>query len=67
MQQVLREELNGRTLIAVAHKLHTVMDYDRIVLMQKGKIIETGNPQELVASPTSAFCKLYSSSATNAE
>lgn len=67
MQRVLREELEGRTLIAVAHKLHTVMDFDRIVLIQKGKIIESGNPQDLLATPTSAFYKLYNSTASGTE
>lgn len=63
MQHVLRKELEGRTLIAVAHKLHTVLDFDRIVVVDKGKIVETGNPQELLAQPTSAFYALYTSTA----
>jgi ABC-type multidrug transport system fused ATPase/permease subunit len=64
MQSVLREELHGRTLIAVAHKLHTVLDFDRIVLIEKGRIIESGNPQELLATTNSSFYKLYTSMAT---
>ncbi|KAK2608934.1 hypothetical protein QQS21_002510 [Conoideocrella luteorostrata] len=67
MQRVLREELKGRTLIAVAHKLHTVLDFDRIVLINKGKMVESGNPRELLAAPTSAFYKLYTSTASTAE
>lgn len=67
MQRVLRQELDGRTLIAVAHKLHTVTDFDRIVLINKGKVIESGNPQELLANPTSAFYKLYTSGGSAAE
>ncbi|KAG5936903.1 hypothetical protein E4U60_002186 [Claviceps pazoutovae] len=65
MQRVIQEELKGRTLIAVAHKLHTVVDYDRIVLIDKGKIIECGNPRVLLQNPTSAFYKLYTSTARN--
>ncbi|KID73703.1 ABC transporter, partial [Metarhizium brunneum ARSEF 3297] len=67
MQRVLRQELDGRTLIAVAHKLHTVTDFDRIVLVNKGKVVESGNPQELLANPTSAFYKLYTSGGSAAE
>lgn len=67
MQRILREELEGRTLIAVAHKLHTVLDYDRIVLIDKGKIVESGNPRELVADPTSPFYKLYAATASTAD
>lgn len=67
MQRILREELEGRTLIAVAHKLHTVLDYDRIVLIDKGKIVESGNPRELVADTTSPFYKLYAATASTAD
>lgn len=61
MQQVLRKEFEGRTIIAIAHKLHTVLDFDRVMLLEKGRIIETGNPQELLATETSAFRALYKS------
>ncbi|TWU72930.1 hypothetical protein ED733_000994 [Metarhizium rileyi] len=67
MQRVLREELKGRTLIAVAHKLQSVLDFDRIVLINKGKIVESGNPQDLLATPMSAFHKLYNSTASAVE
>ncbi|KHO01326.1 ABC transporter [Metarhizium album ARSEF 1941] len=67
MQRILGEELEKRTLVAVAHKLHTVLDFDRIVLIDKGKVVESGNPQDLLANPTSAFYKLYTSAAGTAE
>ncbi|KAG6008111.1 hypothetical protein E4U21_004993 [Claviceps maximensis] len=65
MQRVLREELQGRTLIAVAHKLHTVLEYDRIVLIDKGSIVEIGKPRDLLEEPNSAFYKLYTSTASD--
>ncbi|KAK2738485.1 hypothetical protein FQN57_007000 [Myotisia sp. PD_48] len=67
MQRVLREEFRGRTIIAITHKLNTVLDYDRIVLLDKGQIIETGNPQDLLATPTSAFKELYNNLSTESE
>lgn len=67
MQRVLRDEFKGRTVIAIAHKLHTVLDFDRVVLLDKGRVVETGNPQELLATPTSAFRTLYESLGNNAE
>ncbi|KAG5953563.1 hypothetical protein E4U53_004782 [Claviceps sorghi] len=66
MQRVIREELHGRTLVAVAHKLNTVLDYDRIVLIDSGKIVETGRPRDLLGDPTSSFYKLYTSTARTA-
>ncbi|KAG5930350.1 hypothetical protein E4U42_001865 [Claviceps africana] len=63
IQQVLHNELQGRTLVAVAHKLNTVLDYDRIVLLDNGKMVETGRPRDLLGDPTSSFYKLYTSTA----
>lgn len=35
------------TVITIAHRLQTVLDYDRIVVLDKGEIIEVGTVQEL--------------------
>lgn len=35
-------------MITVAHRLDTIVDYDRILVMEKGTIIEEGSPYELV-------------------
>ncbi|KFY91854.1 hypothetical protein V498_05291 [Pseudogymnoascus sp. VKM F-4517 (FW-2822)] len=61
MQQVLRKEFEDRTIIVIAHRLHTVLDFDRIMLLEKGRVVETGNPQELLKKETSAFRALYKS------
>ena len=50
IQQLLNSELKGRlTLIAVAHRLELVRDYDRIAVMKTGKIVEIGRYEELMA------------------
>jgi ATP-binding cassette subfamily B protein len=41
----------GRTVIAVAHRLSTLRDFDRIVVMANGRIIEEGAPDDLAARP----------------
>lgn len=61
MQRVIRKEFEGRTVIAIAHRLHTVLDFDRVIMLEKGRIVETGNPQELLGTETSAFRTLYES------
>lgn len=53
-------------MIAIVHKLHTVLDFDRIVLLDKGRIIEVGKPRDLLASPASLFYALYNSTAHGA-
>jgi ATP-binding cassette subfamily B protein len=43
--------MRGRTVIAIAHRLSTVSDFDRIVVFQKGKIVQDGAPHELMLRP----------------
>ena len=54
IQTVLREELDaasletqGRTLVTIAHRLRTIADYDKVVVLSAGRVIEVGSPAEL--------------------
>ncbi|OTB08206.1 hypothetical protein M426DRAFT_317317 [Hypoxylon sp. CI-4A] len=51
IQEVLRKELNehgrDRTLVTIAHRLKTIIDYDRVVVMSAGSVLEVGSPREL--------------------
>ncbi|MDG6095489.1 ABC transporter ATP-binding protein/permease [Acetobacter sp. AN02] len=47
VQAALDRLMVGRTVIAVAHRLSTLKDFDRIVVMQKGRIAEDGSPAAL--------------------
>ena len=40
--------MKGRTTLVIAHRLSTIEKADRIVVMQKGKIVEMGTHQELL-------------------
>ncbi|KAJ5160374.1 uncharacterized protein N7482_007378 [Penicillium canariense] len=62
MQRVLREKFCNHTIIAVAHKLDTILDFDRIVVLDAGRIVETGEPYALLTEPKSHFSQLYASS-----
>ena len=48
----------GRTAIAVAHRLTTILDADRILVIDQGRIVEMGSPAELLARP-GLFFDLY--------
>lgn len=48
MQRIIREEFKGRTIIAVAHRLQTILDFDRILVLDKGKVVEYGEPEDLL-------------------
>jgi ABC-type multidrug transport system fused ATPase/permease subunit len=40
--------MRGRTCITIAHRLKTVSDVNRLVVLDFGKLIETGTPQEIM-------------------
>lgn len=48
IQQALHSLMQGRTCILIAHRLATVQNADRIVVLRKGEIIEQGSPRELL-------------------
>lgn len=50
IQKALHELMEGKTVVAVAHRLSTLREMDRIIVMEGGKIIENGSHQELVQS-----------------
>jgi ATP-binding cassette subfamily C protein len=52
--------LSGRTVIAVAHRLHTARDADRIGVMEGGRLVELGSHEELIAK-NGAYAQLWRS------
>jgi ATP-binding cassette subfamily C protein len=53
------EELKGKiTIIAIAHRLSTIMDSNLLVVLQNGRVVETGSPEELLSNRSSYFYKV---------
>ncbi|KAF9270717.1 pleiotropic drug resistance ABC transporter [Marasmius fiardii PR-910] len=48
IQRTIREELSSAIVITIAHRLKTIIDYDRILVLSDGEIAEFGTPQELL-------------------
>lgn len=48
IQENLAKVMAGKTVIAIAHRLSTIASMDRIVVLGEGRIVEMGNPEELV-------------------
>jgi ATP-binding cassette subfamily B multidrug efflux pump len=58
--QIATEKITkNRTSIIIAHRLATIMQADRILVLEKGEIIEQGNHQELLRKNNGAYKKLY--------
>jgi len=51
IQHALDDLMQGRTVIAVAHRLSTLKNFDRIVVMEAGRVIDDGSPDELSHRP----------------
>jgi ATP-binding cassette subfamily B protein len=49
IQAGLTELLRGRTVLAIAHRLSTLQDMDRIVVLERGRVVESGSYAELLA------------------
>jgi len=47
IQQTMLEGFKGRTVLCIAHRLGTVLGYDRVVVMDQGVVMEVGRPKEL--------------------
>ncbi|KAJ2781313.1 ABC transporter C member 13 [Coemansia javaensis] len=48
MQRIIRSEFKDHTVLTIAHRLETIMDCDRIVVMDRGRIAEVGSPKNLI-------------------
>eukprot|EP00057_Strongylocentrotus_purpuratus_P027802 XP_011682276.1 PREDICTED: multidrug resistance-associated protein 5 [Strongylocentrotus purpuratus] len=58
IQQTIRTAFNDCTTLTIAHRLNTVLDSDKILVMDDGKIVEFDSPSVLLSDPTSIFSKM---------
>src|SRR3984957_19642676 len=58
IQEALSRLFKGRTVIAIAHRLSTLDAFDRIVVLDRGRIVEDGAPKRLLQT-RGAFSKMY--------
>ncbi|ETN70565.1 hypothetical protein NECAME_14681, partial [Necator americanus] len=62
IQATIREQFAKCTVFTIAHRLNTIMDYDRIMVLESGGIVEFDSPSKLLENPNSAFAKMVQDS-----
>lgn len=58
IQNAIRKHFAECTVIAIAHRLHTIIDSSMILFMERGELVEQGLPSALVSNPSSHFARM---------
>jgi ABC-type multidrug transport system ATPase subunit len=68
IQKTIREEFKSCTMLIIAHRLNTVIDCDRLLILSSGQIQEFDTPEHLLSNDEGAFSKMVQSTGpSNAE
>lgn len=55
LQKTIRTEFKDCTVLTIAHRLNTILDSDKVLVLDKGAISEFASPDELLGNKKSAF------------
>ncbi|XP_033736229.1 multidrug resistance-associated protein 7-like isoform X2 [Pecten maximus] len=58
IQETIRQEFVDSTVLTIAHRINTIMDSDRVLVMDQGQVAELDSPENLLKDQESAFYKL---------
>ena len=64
IQQTIRTEFEQCTVLTIAHRIHTILNSDRVMVLDYGKIVEYDSPEILQKDPNSVFSSLLAASGT---
>ena len=58
IQATIRNEFSGSTILTIAHRINTIMDSDKVVVMEEGRVKEVDSPENLLKNENSLFYSL---------
>lgn len=65
IQKTIRKVFKDCTVLTIAHRINTILDYDRIIVMHNGKLVENDTPNNLMQVPGGYFKQLVHESGIN--
>ena len=65
IQTTIRKEFQNVTVLTIAHRINTILDYDKIAVMDQGMLAEFDKPNVLLQNPNGLFTKLAKQSHVN--
>ena len=58
IQFIMDQVFKDSTVFTIAHRISTIIDHDRIIVLEKGQLVEIGSPFELLSNPSSYFSSM---------
>ncbi len=65
MQEVIRTEFRHCTVITIAHRLDSLLDFDTVAVLDKGQLCEVSSPRMLLSSAGSVCAKMNNTGPSN--
>lgn len=58
IQNTIKKEFADSTVLAIAHRLNTILDYDIVMVLDKGRVVEMDSPSNLLSDKNSIFSSM---------
>ncbi|CAI6007087.1 unnamed protein product [Closterium sp. NIES-65] len=67
IQTTIRRQFAASTVITIAHRLHTIIDADKVLVLEQGRVVQFGSPQQLAADRVGSFSRMISNTGRSSE